>query len=172
MVDQNSSPHNAPPSPESSHESQTKNTMSAPSVVRAGEMMLVFGLLLVFLVCSSLALHFYLKRRKRGRRGKKGADKKNKKKTKGLEGPELHSQDKKMAELVGTPVCEMGESEPRHEMQDVEVDERHMAAVHGRRPSESDVESGVETEFGTQTDYGTHTATAAPEIPVYWSARL
>lgn len=46
----------------------------------------------------------------------------------GLEQPELQSQEKTIAELPGTPLCEMGDSEPRHEMEDAEVAEQHVQA--------------------------------------------
>ena len=99
--------------------------MASPSVVQAGEMMLIISLVLILFVVLSVCLHLYLKRQKRRRR--KTAPKKKAGKDSEAQ-PELQSKEKKFSELVGTPLCEMGESEPRHEMEDAEVLERHTLA--------------------------------------------
>jgi hypothetical protein len=123
MVDQNSSPNepSSGHSPEPSREA--KEGLSSPSVVKAGEMMLIFALLLIFIVCICLAIHFHLKRQKR-RRKKQAKPKKEVGGSKCVNEAK-QEQDKNFSELVGTPLCEMGESEPRHEMEDVEVPERY-----------------------------------------------
>ncbi|KAJ4291932.1 hypothetical protein N0V90_009830 [Kalmusia sp. IMI 367209] len=122
-VDQNAAPQQ-PTKPDHADATQTASSspLSSPSVVQAGEIMLIISLVLILFVVISIAVHFYLKRQKRRRR-KTAPKKKGVKASDGQ--PELQSQEKKMAELVGTPLCEMGESEPRHEMEDAEVHERY-----------------------------------------------
>lgn len=88
-------------------------------------MMLIISLVLILFVVLSVCLHLYLKRQKRRRR--KTSPKKKAGKDSDAQ-PELQSKEKSFAELVGTPLCEMGESEPRHEMEDAEVMERHTLA--------------------------------------------
>ncbi|KAF1976214.1 hypothetical protein BU23DRAFT_43444 [Bimuria novae-zelandiae CBS 107.79] len=96
------------------------NPLATPSVVNAGEYMLIISLVLILLVVITVTVHFLLERQKRRRR--KTLPKKGKNSD---AQPELQSKEKKFAELVGTPLCEMGDSEPRHEMEDAEVLERH-----------------------------------------------
>lgn len=81
--------------------------------------MLIISLLLILLVVISVCIHFYIKREKRLRRN--SLPKKDKDLESVSQPDELQSQEKKLAELVGTPLCEMGDSEPRHEMEDAEV---------------------------------------------------
>jgi hypothetical protein len=161
MVDQNSTP-TQPESgnrPESSKEAS--QGLSAPSVVKAGEMMLIFALLLVFAVCLFVAIHLHLKRQRR----RKKQHNVNKAKGSDTLAAQKQPQEKKFAELTGTPLCEMGESEPRHEMEDVEVPERHTmddledpsdSPVYS--PAGTDLEAGV-VYFG---EMSSHT-TAQPE---------
>lgn len=85
--------------------------------------MLIISLVLILFVVMSVCLHLYLRRQKRRRRRK--AEPKKKPAKDSDTQPELQSQEKNFAELVGIPLCEMGESEPRHEMEDAEVLERH-----------------------------------------------
>ncbi|PSN69352.1 hypothetical protein BS50DRAFT_572505 [Corynespora cassiicola Philippines] len=166
MVDQNA---NAP-TPLSSSSSETsptphpQNKLSTPTVVRAGEMMLIFSLVLIFSVCFFVALHFYLKRRKRHRKPKNKKDKKIKRKS--IQGQsELDAERKEVAELVGTPICEMGDSEPRHEMEDAEVHERYTTL---EAPSPAHLEAG-------DTLQRSNSQTVEPDArqySIYWSARL
>jgi type III secretory pathway component EscV len=167
-------PPKSPSTPETTQDPQASQSaqaaaMSAPSMVRAGEIMLILSLLLIFLVACCVALHFYLRSRKR-RNKKSGKTKDNKKKNKkgAANGPpELHSQQKKVAELVGTPICEIGDSEPRHEMEDVEVQE---------------VMTPIDEPIGNAISTFGHTAipvvvqpSPEPEIrefATYWSARM
>lgn len=148
-------------------------SMSAPSIVRAGEIMLIFSLLLIFLVACFVALHFYLRSRKRKAiQSGKRKDKKSKKKNKKGEPngpPELHSQEKKIAELVGTPICEIGDSEPRHEMEDVEVQEVST-------PIDEPIGSAISTFGYVAIPVPAHVHPAPePEVrefATYWSARM
>lgn len=153
MVDQNSSPQEPPSEhkPEETH--AASNSMSSPSVVKAGEMMLIFAMVLIFFVCLSVAVHLYLRRKRRRRRPKSKNTKKPKTKKKGeaLQ-PELQSQERKVAELIGTPLCEMGDSEPRHEMEDVEVHERH-TTVNIANPADNPVVSPVDPDLEAGTLY-------------------
>lgn len=74
--------------------------------------------------------------------------KRKKKEAKEEEGPaqpELHSKEKHVAELPGTPLCEMGDSEPRHEMEDAEVPERHLR-------SDSETQVGSDTSSCCESD--------------------
>lgn len=109
--------------------------------------MLIISLVLIALVCISVTLHLILRRRRRRR---KPAGKKRKDEKKGGQ-QELASEGKKevvgnVAELVGTPMCEIGESEVRHEMEDVEVDERHLAVGGAECERSSCHKSDVESE--------------------------
>ena len=122
-LDQNGTPQQPAnvehPSP--SH-SASSNPLKSPEVTQAGEIMLIISLVLILFVVLSVCLHFYLRRQKRRRRKAKP---KKKEVEESDTQPELQSREKKFAELVGTPLCEMGESEPRHELEDAEVLERH-----------------------------------------------
>lgn len=159
MVDQNANAQQTSSSKnaESTHEAQ-KGGGTDPTVAKAGEYMLIFALLLIFCVCLAVAIHLYLRRQKRHRR-KQPKKKKKEKKTLSLQ-PELQNQEHKIAELVGTPLCEMGESEPRHEMEDAEVHERYTTIdledprdnpVLTPTGSERDLEAG--TMFGEMTTH-------------------
>ena len=111
--------HTAPSRPAAS------NPLAAPVVIKAGEMMLIISLVLILFIVISVCVHFYLKRQRP--RYRKAPPKKE------LGGdadgqPELQSKEKKFAEVAGTPLCEMGDSEPRHEMEDAEVSEQHTMA--------------------------------------------
>lgn len=156
MVDQNAnSPEPIPNKPYASGKPSAKEALSQPTVIKAGEAMLIISLVLIFLVCCTVSLHLYLRRRKRRRRGvKKG--KKDKKKAKGQDQPELPTQEKNIAELIGTPMCEIGESEPRHELEDAEVDERHLqveSETSSCHKSEID-QSGSETASDVDVEAG------------------
>ena len=166
-------PPKSPSTPETTQDPQTSQAaqaaaMSAPSMVRAGEIMLILSLLLIFLVASCVALHFYLRSRKRrNKRSGKTKDKKKKKKGEADGPPELHSQQKKIAELVGTPICEIGDSEPRHEMEDVEVQEV-------MTPIDEPIGSAIST-FGHTAIPVVVQPAPEPEIrefATYWSARM
>lgn len=122
MVDQNASPNQPATGSKTEPTKPAATGLRAPEVVQAGEMMLIFSLLLVFAVCLCVSIHLYLKRQKKKRR-KELKERKAAKEAKAAEVVE----EKHFAELTGTPLCEMGESEPRHEMEDAEVDERYMA---------------------------------------------
>lgn len=65
--------------------------------------------------------------------------------------PELHSKEKHVAELPGTPLCEIGESEPRHEMEDAEVAERHLQSD-GETQVGSDTSSCCESDRSSMMD--------------------
>lgn len=159
MVDANANaPAPIPNPPRPSGKASVDEALNQPTVLKAGEAMLIISLVLIFLVCCTVCLHLYLRRRKRQRGGTKKD--KRKKKGKGKEEPELATQEKNehVAELVGTPMCEIGVSEPRHEMEDVEVDERHLqlesesgserSSCHKTEASDSDSdgESGGEVD--------------------------
>ncbi|KAL1594333.1 hypothetical protein SLS60_010093 [Paraconiothyrium brasiliense] len=147
--------------------SASSNPMSSPSVVQAGEMMLIISLVLILFVVCSVSVHFYLKRQKRRRR--KNSPKKNA--GKDVDGPdELQSKEKKMAELVGTPLCELGDSEPRHEMEDAEVLERH-TMTEPEHPQEHPVHlvSPLTPNYDAGRMFGDMStrSTAEPEAGVY-----
>lgn len=88
---------------------------------------------------------------------KKAKDKKAAKKAKANKDaevpaqPELHSQEKKVAELAATPLCEMGESEPRHEMEDAEVPERFLRTDSDAK-TDSDASSTLKSERSSIVD--------------------
>ncbi|KAF2243148.1 hypothetical protein BU26DRAFT_570543 [Trematosphaeria pertusa] len=178
MVDQNSNAPQ-PQSPNDATPSQAANQgMSAPSVVVAGQMMLIFALVLIFLVCLAVAVHLYLRRRRRRRKGKPKTKKKEMRKSATPQQPELQSQERKIAELVGTPLCEIGDSEPRHEMEDAEVHERY-TTIDLQNPRDNPVlisPLDPDLESGTWPyDEMTTPSTAAPEAreyAVYWSRGL
>ena len=69
---------------------------------------------------------------------------------------ELQSKEKKIVELYGTPVCEIGESEPRHEMEDVEVPERRytLAEIDLENPADTPVVTRTERELEEGTYFG------------------
>lgn len=143
--------------------------MSSPSVVQAGEIMLIISLVLIFLVVLSISLHFYLQRQKRRRRKAAPKEKPGKGKDSDAQ-PELQSKEKKMAELVGTPLCEIGESEPRHEMEDAEVPERH-TLTEPEHPNEHPVHivSPLTPNYDEGRMFGDMTTRAStqPEAGVY-----
>ncbi|KAF9734315.1 hypothetical protein PMIN06_004218 [Paraphaeosphaeria minitans] len=121
-LDQNGTPQQ-PTQPEKADPSHTaaSDPLFKTEVVQAGEIMLIVSLVLILIVVISISIHFYLKRQRQIRR------KTSPRKSVGKNGdtqPELPSKDEKMPELVGTPLCEIGDSEPRHEMGDAEVLER------------------------------------------------
>lgn len=183
MVDQNA---NAPASnahkPQASGTPSAKDGLSQPSVIKAGEAMLIISLVLIFLVCCTVAAHLYLKRQKRRKRGGKGT-KKGKKQNVHKQ-PELPSQEKPIAELVGTPMCEIGDSDPRHEMEDAEVDERYLRDDNERETSvqpkngyasesgsDSEIRSEIDLEVGISW-YGDSEERVEPdsrELAMYWS---
>jgi hypothetical protein len=159
MVDQNSSP-NQPTGgnkPEASH--AASEGLSAPSVVKAGEMMLIFALLLIFAVCITVATHLYLRRQRRRRRIEDKAKDKAKR-SKSLDS----AKDKTFAELIGTPLCEMGESEPRHEMEDAEVHERH-TTTNLEHPGDNPVYSPAGTDLEAGTTYFGEMTSRTPVQP-------
>lgn len=147
MVDQNASPNQQATGTKPESTKPAATGLRAPEVVQAGEMMLIFSLLLVFAVCLCVAIHLYLKRQKRKRR-KEWKERKAAREAKAAE--VVVEEEKTFAELTGTPLCEMGESEPRHEMEDAEVDERYMA-VDLEHPNDHPVYSptGTDLEAGT-----------------------
>jgi len=138
--------------------------------------MLIISLVLILLVVVSISVHFYLKRQKRRRPPIKRKDTKESEKSANKQ-PELQSQSKEFAELTGTPLCEMGDPEPRHEMEDAEVPEICTMAepenpwdnpVHVSPVSPYDVDLEAGAMFGEMT---THTTTQ-PEPGVhaaYWA---
>lgn len=149
-------------------------------------MMLIFALVLIFLVCLAVFVHFYLKRKRRRRRAsnkpkKKPAGKPAKKSSTAQQEPEPQAQERKFAELVGTPLCEMGESEPRHEMEDVEVHERYVMPENWPltnpadnpvlvSPLDPDLEAGTMT-FGEMTIDSTYQPYAAVSA-AYWARAI
>lgn len=145
----------------------SSNPLSSPSVVQAGEIMLIISLVLILIVVISISIHFYIKRQKRVYR--KPSPKKNNGKD-GDAQPELQSKEKKMAELVGTPLCEIGDSEPRHEMEDVEVLERD-TITEPEHPQEHPVHivSPLTPNYDDDRMFGDMStrATAQPEAGVY-----
>lgn len=200
MVDQNSNGQAPTPhKPQASGTPVNKDALSQPTVIKAGESMLIISLVLIFLVACTVSVHLFLKRRKRKRRLrdacpiKKAIDKKAKKKAKakkeeeGPEQPELHSHEKKLAELPATPLCEMGESEPRHEMEDAEVPERFLrtdsdaqtdcdtsSTLKSERSSivDSDTASQIDLEAGTSWYDASEEPGPEPEsrqLAMYWS---
>lgn len=149
MVDQNASPNQPTNNNNAEPSKEAPQGLAAPSVVRAGEMMLIFALVLIFGVCVFVAIHLHLRRHRR-RRKKQDKTKKRAKKLETELEKQPQEKEKEFAELVGTPLCEMGESEPRHEMEDVEVQERHTMA-HPEDPRNHPVYSpaGTDLEAGT-----------------------
>lgn len=145
MVDQNASP-NQPPSSKTEPTKPAETGLRAPEVVQAGEIMLIFSLLLVFAVCLCVTIHLYLKRQRRKRRKEAKERRAAREAAKAAEVVE----EKTFAELTGTPLCEMGESEPRHEMEDAEVDERY-TTMNLEHPGDNPVYSppGTDLEAGT-----------------------
>ncbi|KAF2443209.1 hypothetical protein P171DRAFT_57674 [Karstenula rhodostoma CBS 690.94] len=154
-------PNQATPSPTS-----TSNPLSSPTVVKAGEVMLIISLVLILIVVVTVSIHLYLKRQKRHRRT--SPKKKAGKVANGQ--PELQSKEKKMAELVGTPLCEIGDSEPRHEMEDAEVLERD-TMTEPEHPQEHPVHivSPLTPNYDAGQMFGDMStrATAQPEAGVY-----
>lgn len=155
MVDQNAnSPAPLPNKPHPSGKASVAEALKQPTVLKAGEAMLIVSLVLIFLVCCTVCVHLYLRQRKRRRGGVETNKKKKGKKAKEEVQPE---QEKEIvAELVGTPMCEIGESDPRHEMEDVEVHERHLqlesesgrSSCHKSELSDSESASDVDVEAG------------------------
>lgn len=169
MVDQNSnSPVQNTHKPKPSGDSARKDALKQPNVLQAGQTMLIIALTLMLLVVCAICLHLYLRRRRRRRslkdvcpikKVKEMKEKKRKKEKEGKkeekpEQPELHSKEKHVAELPGTPLCEMGESEPRHEMEDAEVPERHLQSDSETQIG-SDTSSCCESDGSSMMDSGT-----------------
>lgn len=153
--------------------------MAQPSVVQAGQMMLIFALILIFVVCCAVALHLHLRRQRRKRR--KSAKKEEKvetKETEDVQESELQSKERNIAELVGTPMCEMGDSEPRHEMEDAEVPERYtMIDFDLQNPADTPVATRTERELEEGTYFGEMTSRedmqpAARVYAAYWSRAI
>ncbi|KAL5375951.1 hypothetical protein DPSP01_010818 [Paraphaeosphaeria sporulosa] len=166
-LDQNGTPQQ-PTQPEKADPSHTaaSNPLSKPEVVQAGEIMLIISLVLILIVVISISIHLYLKRQRRIRR-------KTSPRNKGKDGnaqPELQSKENKMVELVGTPLCEMGDSEPRHEMEDAEVLERD-TIIEPEHPQEHPVHivSPLTPNYDDGRMFGDMStrATAQPEAGVY-----
>ncbi|KAF1948250.1 hypothetical protein CC80DRAFT_327980 [Byssothecium circinans] len=185
MVDQNMSP-NTPAggghAPDQSPNSKTP-TNKQPDVVQAGQWMLIFALVLIFLVCCALAAHFYLRRQKRRRRKKVKKTKKNSKEDMEEDGPleaELHSKQKEIAELIGTPICEMGEPEPRYEMEDAEVHERRYTMLDWplQNPADNPVVSPMDRDLEAGTFFGEMNSAISPMQPdarvyaAYWGRAM
>lgn len=166
-LDQNGAPQ-PPTQPEKTAPSHTpsSNPLATPAVVQTGEIMLIISLVLILLVVISISIHLYIKRVHRPRR-KTSPKKKGGKNT---AQPELQSEEKKMSELVGTPLCEMGDSEPRHEMEDAEVLERD-TLVEPEHPQEHPVHivSPLTPNYDDDRMFGDMTtrATAQPEAGIY-----
>ncbi|KAF2705559.1 hypothetical protein K504DRAFT_537130 [Pleomassaria siparia CBS 279.74] len=143
------------------------STLSSSSMVRTGEIMLIFSLLLIFLVACFVALHLYLRSRKKKAKPLK-QDKKKKMKNCPSGPPELHSVKKEFVELVGTPVCEIGDSEPRYEMEDVEVQEVSS-------PLDEPIGRAISTYGPIAIPFAVHLPAPEPEIrefATYWSLRI
>lgn len=158
MVDQNSTPNQPSSGNKAQPTHEASQGLAAPTVVKAGEMMLIFALLLIFAVCVAVSVHLYLRRQKRRRK----KEDKTKKKDQGSKRDS--AQEKSFAELTGTPLCEMGDSEPRHEMEDAEVDERNLA-TNLEDPSDSPVYSPAGTDLEAGTVYFGEMTTHAPIQP-------
>lgn len=182
MVDQNAnSPEPIPRKPHASGSASVKEALSQPTVLKAGETMLIISLVLIFLLACTVSLHLYLRRRERRRRG---TTKDKKKEKKGKEQPELPTQEKHVAELTGTPMCEIGESEPRHEMEDAEVDERHLQmdsersschkSIGDQSDSDSVTGSEVDIEAGISwyDDSDERVEPGNRELAIYWARAM
>ena len=159
MVDQNATPNQPTNGNKAEPTHEASQGLSAPPVVRAGEMMLIFALILIFAVCVSVAIHLHVRRQRRQRK-KKGKTEKKTQRSQSVDS----AQEKTFAELTGTPLCEMGESEPRHEMEDVEVHERHTAA-NLEHPSDNPVYSPAGTDLEAGTVYFGEMTTHTPVQP-------
>jgi uncharacterized protein HemX len=157
MVDQNSTPNQPSGNNKPQPTNEASQGLAAPTVVKAGEMMLIFALLLIFAVCVAVSVHLYLRRQKRRRR-KESAERK--KKSKSVDS----AQEKTLAELTGTPLCEMGDSEPRHEMEDAEVHERNLATSL-EDPRDSPVYSPAGTDLEAGTPYFGEMSSQTPVQP-------
>ncbi|KAF2824096.1 hypothetical protein CC86DRAFT_383795 [Ophiobolus disseminans] len=185
MVDQNAnSPQPIPEKPLPSGKSSVNEALTQPTVIKSGEAMLIISLVLIFLVCCTVATHLFLRRRKRRRGGaKKEKVEKKGKKAKAVVEPEAPKEEKHIAELVGTPMCELGESDPRHEMEDAEVDERHLqpesetSSCHKSEidPSESESETAsyvdIEAEAGISwyDDSEERVEPGDRDLAMYWA---
>ena len=128
--------------------------------------MLILSLVIILLVVCTVCLHLFLRRRKRDRtlkdispiqkvKERRKKKKEEAKKGKGPMQPELHGREKKIAELPGTPMCEIGESEPRHEIGESEVDHWPLRADWeaqiGNRTSSQFASNGSESDTSSQT---------------------
>jgi len=177
MVDQNAnSPAPLPNKPRPSGQTSVTEALKQPTVLKAGEAMLIVSLVLVFLVCCTVCAHLYLRQRKRQRRSGVKKDKRKKKKGKEEE-VQLEQKNGYVAELVGTPMCEIGESDPRHEMEDVEVNERHLQLEnesektwgHKTEVSESGSEVDVEAGISWYDDSEERVEPNDRALAMYWA---
>jgi hypothetical protein len=167
MVDQNATPNKPAGGNKEEPTHEASKGLAAPTVVRAGEMMLIFALLLIFAVCLFVSIHLYLRRQKR-RRKKEAKTKQEAEKAERSKSVDS-VQEQTFAELTGTPLCEMGESEPRHEMEDAEVPERH-TTTDLEDPSDNPVYSPAGTDLEAGTVYFgemTSHASAQPEAAMH-----
>lgn len=95
---------------------------SGPTLIKTGEIMLVFALVIIFLVILFVTCHFIMKSRGglgQCCKGRKKAKKQPKKDIEAQSSSELHSSDKKVFEVAGTQVvlCELPEAPPLQEME-------------------------------------------------------
>jgi len=130
--------------------------------------MLIFSLLLIFMVACFVALHFYLRsRRRRAKKAKIARDKRRKKQKVDVSNvTETQDEDKEFVEMEGTPLCELGESEPRHEMEDIEVPETY---------THENIGSAISTAGHVAIPAAVYIPGPEPEErehAVYWSARM
>ncbi|KAH7131843.1 hypothetical protein B0J11DRAFT_209285 [Dendryphion nanum] len=93
---------------------------SGPTLVKTGEIMLVFAMVIIFLVILFVSCHLIMK--SRGGvlfRRRKKEKKQPKKDIEAQPSSELHSADKKVFEVQGTQVvlCELPEAPPLQEME-------------------------------------------------------
>ena len=146
------------------------STKKEPDVVQAGQWMLIFALVLIFLVCCAVSVHLYLRRQKRRRRKKAKNVKKDEKKDDPV-GAELASKEKSVAELTGTPICEMGDSEPCYEMEDAEVHEWQYAT--DESPLTNPANHPVVTPMQRDLEAGTYFGEMNSEVsPLHAEARI
>ncbi|KAF1996934.1 hypothetical protein P154DRAFT_579417 [Amniculicola lignicola CBS 123094] len=179
-----SSPATQTPTPEPTK--KTENN-SSPSVAKAGQLMLIFAMLLIFLVIFCVTLHFWLQRRKRQQRGTR--TKRSKDTIRRQSAPqtsELDSRERKVHELAGTIVCEIP-GIPDPVPQELDAQDDAGLPEEGRTGEEGDVSNDDESDANsvqdsyrsTESEVAAATMGAddafladARDFAVYWSARL
>lgn len=174
-------PPQAPPPSDASSAPQPSQAPASPSIVRTGEIMLIFSLLLIFMVACFVALHFYLRsRRRKARKAKLAKERRRKRQEQKpvvsdasnvsneteIQDDDDDNNKDELPEMEGTPLCELGESEPRHEMEDIEVPET---------VTQEPIGSAISTAGPVAIPAAVYIPGPEPDVrehAVYWSARM